>query len=190
MLRIRLIVICIRFFRFAARVYFFVGTRFFCFPENFFFLLPVPLFFLPSSESFHQHIYQRFINPGASEKQVILFQRVMIVLLAIVAYLVSSFFVSILDMALYAYTMVGAAVTPALLAALLWKRVTPAGGVISIAAGVFVTLLFGVLNSIGYTNWDYDYIIYPAGGASIFCLIVVSLLTPPSPESKWRQFME
>ena len=55
----------------------------------------------------------------------------MIVLLAVVAFVVTTRFTSILDMALYAYTMVGAAVTPALLAAFLWKRVTPTGGVIS-----------------------------------------------------------
>ena len=114
----------------------------------------------------------------------------MIVLLAIVAYVVSSFFQSILDMALYAYTMVGAAVTPALLMAFLWKRVTPAGGVASIAAGMLVTFIFGLLNSLGITSWDYDYIVYPAAGASIVMLIAVSLLTPPSPPEKWRPFME
>ncbi|MCK4904251.1 MAG: sodium:solute symporter family protein, partial [Candidatus Marinimicrobia bacterium] len=134
--------------------------------------------------------YQRFINPKISEKGIIRFQRIMIVLLAVVAYIVSSFFTSILDMALYAYTMVGAAVTPALLAAFLWKRVTVAGGVSSIAAGMIVTLIFGFLNSAGLSNLSYDYIIYPAAGASIFFLIVVSLLTPHSPEEKWKPFME
>jgi Na+/proline symporter len=113
----------------------------------------------------------------------------MIIFLALVAYVVSSFFVSILDMALYAYTMVGAAVTPALLAAFLWKRVTPAGGVASIAAGMLVTIAFGLLNTLGVTELDYDYIIYPAGGASLLFLIAVSLLTPPSDEAKWKPFM-
>ncbi len=147
-------------------------------------------FLMVPSTSLARDFYQRFINPQVSEKGVILFQRVMIIVLAGVAYVVSSFFVSILDMALYAYTMVGAAVTPALLAALLWKRVTPAGGVASISAGMLVTIIYGVLNSTGITNLDYDYIIYPAGGASILCLIAVSLLTKPSPEERWRPFME
>jgi len=35
-----------------------------------------------------------------------------------------------------------------------------------------------------------DYIIIPAASASILCLIVVSLLTPPSPEEKWKPFVE
>jgi SSS family solute:Na+ symporter/sodium/proline symporter len=147
-------------------------------------------FLMVPSTNLARDVYQRFINPKISEKGIIQFQRIMIVLLAVVAYIVSSFFTSILDMALYAYTMVGAAVTPALLAAFLWKRVTVAGGVSSIAAGMIVTIIFGILNSAGLSNLSYDYIIYPAAGASIFFLIVVSLMTKHSPEEKWKPFME
>jgi hypothetical protein len=35
-----------------------------------------------------------------------------------------------------------------------------------------------------------DYIILPAAAASLLCLFAVSLLTPPSPEEKWKPFME
>jgi SSS family solute:Na+ symporter len=145
-------------------------------------------FLMVPSTNLARDIYQRFVNPDVNDRSIIIFQRVSIVLLALIAYVVSTFFKSILDMALYAYTMVGAAVTPALLAAFLWRRVTPAGGVASIAAGVVVTFVFGALNSLGVTSWDYDYIIYPAGGASIAALVIVSLLTPASPEAKWRPF--
>lgn len=147
-------------------------------------------FLMVPSTNLARDVYQRFINPDISEKGIIRFQRIMIVLLAVVAYIVSSFFTNILDMALYAYTMVGAAVTPALLAAFLWKRVTVAGGVSSIAAGMIVTIIFGALNSAGLSSLSYDYIIYPAAGASIFFLIVVSLMTKHSPEDKWKPFME
>jgi SSS family solute:Na+ symporter/sodium/proline symporter len=157
-------------------------------------------FLMVPSTNLARDVYQRFINPNISESGIIRFQRIMIVLLAVVAYVVSSFFTSILDMALYAYTMVGAAVTPALLAAFLWKRVTVAGGVASIAAGMTATLVFGILNTtgmldglaikFGIENNIFDYIIYPAAGASIFFLIVVSLLTPHSPEEKWKPFMQ
>ncbi len=147
-------------------------------------------FLMVPSTNLARDIYQRFINPDVSEKGIILFQRIMIVLLAITAYVVSSFFKSILDMALYAYTMVGAAVTPALLAAFLWRRVTPMAGVWSIASGMVVTIIFGLLNSLGVTHWDYDYIIYPAATASILSLVVVSLVSPPPPPEKWQPFVE
>lgn len=147
-------------------------------------------FLMTPSTSITRDIYQRFINPDASPKTIVLFQRVSIVVLAGVALLLTTTFTSILDMALYAYTMVGAAVTPALLAAFLWRRVTPIAGTVSVGAGVLVTALYGVLNSLGITNLDYDYIIYPAGGASIACLILVSLVTKPSPPEKWKPFWE
>jgi hypothetical protein len=35
-----------------------------------------------------------------------------------------------------------------------------------------------------------EYMIYPAVVASIACLVVVSLLTAPPPEEKWRAFVE
>jgi solute:Na+ symporter, SSS family len=145
-------------------------------------------FLMIPSTNVTRDIYQRFINPGAEQKTLVRLQRALIVLLAAVAFVVSSFFETILDMALYAYTMVGAAVTPALLAAFLWKRVTVQGGVASVAAGMMTTAVFGALNTLGLTQIDYDYVIYPAGFASIAALVTVSLLTPPSPEEKWKPF--
>ena len=97
-------------------------------------------FLMVPSTNLARDIYQRFINPGASEAAVIRFQRSMIVVLALVTFIVTSQFDNILDMALYAYTMVGAAVTPALLAAFLWKRVTPVAGAVSVASGITATL--------------------------------------------------
>ena len=154
-------------------------------------------FLMVPSTNLTRDVFQRFIRPDASQKTVIGFQRLMIVALALVAFVVTTQFENILDMALYAYTMVGAAVTPALLAAFLWRRVTPAGGTASVAAGMITTVVFALVARSGVESLDlglfqlplgYDYIIYPAGAASLLCLVVVSLLTARSPEEKWRPF--
>jgi len=174
-------------------------------------------FLMIPSTNVARDIYQRFINPDADEKKIVSVQRMMIVVLALAAYFASTFFESILDMALYAYTMVGAAVTPALLAALVWRRVTPIAGTLSVGAGVVVSILFAllnqadvasiplhgildpifsVLNSMGANialdtfamPLDYEYAIYPAALASILALVVGSYLTPKSSEEKWRPF--
>jgi SSS family solute:Na+ symporter/sodium/proline symporter len=154
-------------------------------------------FLMIPSTNVARDIYQRFVNPRASEKQVVLFQRVAIVVLGFAAYLVATRFTTILQMAFTAYTMVGAGLTPALLAAFLWRRVTPAGGTASIAAGMLVTAFIAwqqkplsawLSASWGRTVDVTEYMIYPAVAASILCLVVVSLLTPPSPEAKWRPF--
>ncbi|MCG8461260.1 MAG: sodium:solute symporter family protein [Holophagales bacterium] len=156
-------------------------------------------FLMVPSTNLARDIYQRFVSPDASESQVIRFQRIMIVVLALVALLITTQFQSILAMALYAYTMVGAAVTPALIAAFLWKRATPAGGMSSLAAGILATLGFAIWVNAGGTmdfgplqiNQDtaYDYIIYPAFALSLVTLVGVSLLGKPPEEAKWRPFV-
>ncbi len=156
-------------------------------------------FLMIPSTNVARDVYQRFLHRGATEKQVVLFQRVMIVVIGFTAYLLASRFGSILQMAFTAYTMVGAGLTPALLAAFLWKRVTPAGGTASIAAGMLVTALITwqrqpltdwLQTSLGFTGDVTEYMIYPAVIASISCLVLVSLATAPSPEERWKPFME
>jgi solute:Na+ symporter, SSS family len=156
-------------------------------------------FLMIPSTNLARDIYQRFLRPGATEAQVVRFQRVMIVMLGVTAYLLATRFTTILQMAFTAYTMVGAGLTPALLAAFLWKRVTPAGGTASIAAGMLVTALI-TWQGAALSAWlsglrgrpveVTEYMIYPAVIASMLCLVGVSLLTPPSPEERWRPFMD
>jgi SSS family solute:Na+ symporter/sodium/proline symporter len=146
-------------------------------------------FLMIPSTNITRDIYQRFINPEVSQERIVRFQRLLIVVLGVVAYVVATFFTSILDMAFTAYTMVGAGVTPALLAAFLWKRTSVAGGVASIAAGMVVTLAITTANFIlPEPLMETDYIIIPAASASIVALIAVSLLTPAPPDEKWKPF--
>ncbi|TVQ07104.1 MAG: sodium:solute symporter family protein [Bacteroidetes bacterium] len=150
-------------------------------------------FLLTPSTNLTRDIYQRFINPDAAGQKIIMMQRIMVVLLGLMAYLLLTQFTTILAMALTAYTMVGAGLTPALLAAFIWKRVTVAGGVASIATGMGMTLFITVANAVmmnvyGHQLLNEQYIILPAASASILVLIIVSLLTPHDPESKWGRF--
>lgn len=148
-------------------------------------------FLMIPSTNVTRDIYQRFINPGASQEKTVRFQRWLIVILGVAAYALATFFKSILDMAFTAYTMVGAGVTPALLSAFLWKRTSVAGGVASIAAGMIVTAAITVANIVRTEPLiETYYIIIPAAGASILCLVFVSLLTPAPSESKWRPFWQ
>lgn len=131
--------------------------------------------FSPSTNIVHD-IYARFINKNATERQTLLLSRLTIVILGIVALVQGAYFKSILAAALYAYTIYGAAVTPSVLAVFFWRRATTQGAVASIFLGTFVT--------IGW-QWSGSELdaIYPALGASVVSLVVVSLFTPqPAPE--------
>ncbi len=150
-------------------------------------------FLLTPSTSLARDVVQRFLAPGISDRRLMLVQRIFIVALAVLAYTMLRFYPSVLAMAFTAYTFVGAGLTPAILAAFLWKRATAWGGVASIAGGMLTTLAITVVNGVHQASsgrpWlETDYIVIPAAAASILLLIVVSLLTPPPPEEKWRPF--
>jgi SSS family solute:Na+ symporter len=150
-------------------------------------------FLMVPATNLTRDIYQRFIKPDADDRTIILFQRVSIAALGIVAFLLATQFTTILAMAFTAYTMVGAGITPALLAAFLWRRTTTAGGVASIVAGMGVTVLITIINwfhqrAQGEPFLETDYIIIPAATASILALVLVSLATAKPPREKWQPF--
>jgi len=137
--------------------------------------------FSPSTNLIHD-VYGRFINPHASEKRKLIMSRLIVVLLGLFALLQATRFESILNASVYAYTVYGAAVTPAVMAVFFWRRATTAGAIVSIMLGAIITV---ALNLVGY-----DLAIYPALAASLLSLILVSLLTPPPQPGKWKPFFE
>ncbi len=158
-------------------------------------------FLLIPSTNVSRDIYQRFINPDASESAMLLVQRASIVAFGALGLVLITQFDSILAMALYAYSLVGASLTPALLAAFLWKRVTAQGGVACIGGGLLSIVGIAVLSrlgldftlQIGNTAFDFassDYIVIPGVLVSMTLLVAVSLATAPSPAEKWQPFFE
>ncbi len=137
--------------------------------------------FSPSTNLIHD-VYGRFINPHASEKRKLVMSRLIVVLLGLFALLQATRFESILNASVYAYTVYGTAVTPAVMAVFFWRRATTAGAIVSIMLGAIITV---ALNLVGY-----DLAIYPALAASLVSLILVSLLTPPPQPGKWKPFFE
>ena len=125
-------------------------------------------------------IFVRYLKPQASNKEVLLVSRSMVVLLGAWALYQGLHTELVLKKALYAYTIYSAALTPVILAAFYWRRATASAAVASIFTGTFVTVF-----------WDSPFIhthlpaviaqrdaIFPALLASLACLLLVSLLTP------------
>ena len=97
--------------------------------------------------------------------------------------------ISVLSYAYFAYTMYGVSITPALLAALTWKRATKLGGVASIVSGAATAILFELVIPSAFPNvlkggdpWGIPSI-YPALAVSLLFLIIGSLASAkPKPE--------
>lgn len=158
-------------------------------------------FLLVPSTNVSRDLYERFVDPGATERKKIGLQRSFVVIFGVLGILLLTQFQTVLSMALYAYSLVGASLTPALLAAFLWKRVTPQGGVACIAGGLITIVGIGILGRLGVdfsltitgTQFDFassDYIVIPGVIVSMGLLVVVSLLTEPSAPEKWKPFFQ
>lgn len=136
-----------------------------------------------------------------SEKRTVLLQKFLIVLVGVFAYLMATQMLSVMENALFAYTIYGVAITPVLIAALVWKRVTKAAGLVSIVSATMVTIALKLAGSIwpsimkpaGNPNADPFGIpiLYPALAVSLLALFIITPLTKkPSKEVLAKLFPE
>jgi len=159
-------------------------------------------FLMVTSTNVTRDILQAFFFRDANAQQIVWMQRACIIAIGVLAYLMMSQFQTILEMALISYTMIGASLAPALLAAFFWKRVTRVGGVASIASGMLTVITIASLNAVykdaaeplhvlGFSfPIDTDYIAIPAVIVSVSTLVIVSLLTPRPDKADWQEFIE
>jgi SSS family solute:Na+ symporter len=163
-------------------------------------------YLLSSSSNVMRDIYQRMIRPDADPAKMVALQKVFVVGLGLCAFVlifiptILKLQISVLQYAYFAYTMYGVAITPALFAALTWKRATRQGGLASIVGGALATIFFELVlpriapsvmqaaqgqtgsQVFGGDPWGIPSI-YPAALVSIGALVIVSLVTPrPGPE--------
>tara|TARA_B000000460_G_scaffold103888_1_gene72772 strand:- start:427 stop:1845 length:1419 start_codon:yes stop_codon:yes gene_type:complete len=142
-------------------------------------------FLLTPATNLIRDVYQRFINPKVADRQLLVYTRLVVVALGCVGYVIGSFFPSILAMALWAYTMYGAGITPALLGALVWPRIPRSAGVWSILVGMTTTLVWEIVGLRHSVDGVPEYplgleTVYPALTLSILALVVVGLTARPS----------
>lgn len=147
--------------------------------------------FSPATNLIHD-VYERFIDRNASQRRTLLVSRLIVVLLGIFAILQATQFESVLKASLYAYTVYGAAVTPAVMAVFFWKRTTTAGAICSIILGTCVTVGWEIAQQYGPASIRTEIggidAIYPALLISITSLILVSFLTPAPSSATIREF--
>ncbi len=133
-------------------------------------------------------VFVRYVKPEASNGQILLVSRAMVVGLGLWALWQSLGTSSVLEKSLYAYTIYSAALTPVILAAFFWRRATAAGAVSSIAAGTVVTIGWSSVAPHLPSQVGARDAILPALVASLICLFVVSLLTKRPSETQLAPF--
>lgn len=144
-------------------------------------------FLLSPASALTRDVYLPYINPRATDRQVMFLTRGLVLVIGLLGFVALRFFTTILAMALWAYTMMGAGITPALLAAFLWPRVTRQGGVASILTGMGTTIVWETIAQSRGGAYLYNLpTVYPALALAVVALVVVSLLTPKPTEAEMR----
>lgn len=100
---------------------------------------------LTISSNITYDIWNRFINKEATDKQKLFFLRCAAIGVTALAYILGRFFPDILSVQMYAYSMYGASITPALVCALFYKKATKLGGLCGIIAGGVGTIIWEIV---------------------------------------------
>ena len=135
-------------------------------------------YLLSSATNLTNDIYVKYIRKDATDKQKMLVLRGTIVVFSFAAVALTLYFPTVLALQMTAYTMYGAAITPAILFALFSKRVTPAGGMAGIVVGGLATIVWTLMGTPGGVQCA-----IVAVPASVIAILVVSALTHNSNES-------
>ncbi|GAA1107177.1 sodium:solute symporter family protein [Nocardiopsis metallicus] len=129
-------------------------------------------FMLSAASNIAFDLFARFGGDKAGERGTLVVQRLSVVAIALIAIALGLYFPTVLDLQMYSYTIYGAAITPAVLAVLFWKRATTAGAVAALVVGTAVTIGWQVLGAPGGFNG-----VIVALPAAVLALVVASLLT-------------
>jgi SSS family solute:Na+ symporter len=130
-------------------------------------------FLLSVSTNITFDIYAKYIKPNATDKEKLRFTKIMIPIIGIISFVMIRFFPNILSLQMYAYTVYGASLTPAVLAVFLWDKANKAGGIASMIVGIVTTILWEI--PLGKPHDINSCII--AVPAAVIALIVFTLLT-------------
>ena len=126
---------------------------------------------LVCSSSLTQDLYKPFIRPGAGQRELVWFGRLMVLTVALIAiFLARDPESKVLGMVSYAWAGFGAAFGPLIILSVFWRRTTAKGALLGMIVGAATVLLWQ-----NYANSDL-YEIVPGFILSTIVIIVVSLV--------------
>lgn len=126
---------------------------------------------LVCSSSLTQDLYRPFIRPGASQRELVWFGRLMVFAVALIAiYLARDPSSKVLGMVSYAWAGFGAAFGPLTILSVFWRRTTAKGALAGMVVGAATVLLWK-----NFANSDL-YEIVPGFILSLIAIVVVSLM--------------
>jgi sodium/proline symporter len=120
-------------------------------------------------------LYERFINPRASEKQMVMVSRGLVLAIAVIGYLVALYEPpTVFGIVIFATSVLGSAFLPAYVCAVWWKGANTPGALTSMVIGASVAFVWEYS---GYVETTQLAPMFAGIVSSTTTMIVVSLLT-------------
>ncbi|MBY0086472.1 sodium/proline symporter PutP [Brevibacillus sp. M2.1A] len=142
---------------------------------------------LVTSSSLTEDIYKTFFKRSATDKELVNFGRLSVLIVSVVAFLLAlNKNDTILDLVGYAWAGFGASFGPVILLSLYWKRMNKWGALAGMVAGALTVIIwtrFDVLK-------DFLYEMVPGFAISLLAIVVVSQLTSKPSNEVSAQFDE
>ncbi len=141
---------------------------------------------LVASSSFTSDIYKPVIKKDASEKEVLWVGRVVVVIVAVIAFFIASSKGSgaqaIMNLVENAWAGFGASFGPVIILSLFWKRLTYKGAIAGVLGGAIVDVIW-LAGGLSASTGIYE--LFPGFIAGLVCAVVVTLIDKePSDEVK------
>lgn len=141
---------------------------------------------LVTSSSLTEDIYKAFIKRSATDKELVFFGRLSVLIVAIIALFLSwEKNTTILNLVGYAWAGFGSSFGPLILLSLFWKRMNRWGALAGIIGGAVTVIAWSFF---GLSDTLYE--IIPGFGVSLLSIIIVSLLTSKPKKDIEDQFDE
>ena len=142
---------------------------------------------LVTASSISEDVYKAFIKPSATDKELLRLSKITVIVVAVIAVVIGiNPDSSIFNLVSYAWSGFGSAFGPAILLSLYWRRMTRKGAIAGVITGGIVSLVWGLLGSLGGIFTIYE--IVPGILASIAAIVIFSLKDAPPPKEMTDEF--
>ncbi len=149
---------------------------------------------LVASSSVAEDIYKGIINPKADDRKVLTLSRIVVVVVAVIAYVIAlDPNSSIMGLVSNAWSGFGSAFGPLVVCSLFWKRTNKPGAIAGMISGAMAVIVWDYLPLVGGRNLGEATGIYSlliGFFVSLICIVVVSLCTKAPSDEIVAEFEE
>jgi sodium/proline symporter len=135
---------------------------------------------LVATSAIVEDVYHKLINPKASQKTLVLYSRILVMVLSIFALLLALQGGVIYFLVAFAWGGLAASFGPLVILSLWWKKTTKSGAIAGMLSGTAVVILWDKMGI--STLFSSEIIIpgmLPAFAVAFVCIVVVSMITVP-----------